>query len=74
MDFRHGGRFEVKDEIYFQSGSSSSPTPPRWSFKSVDATAASYGVQAIPALWLALLVMRQEIEAVAGGLWGMGGG
>jgi|GEM_PF-2898929 len=36
--FRAGGRIEVKDEIYFQSGSSSSPTPPRWSFESVDAS------------------------------------
>ncbi len=34
---------------------------------------AIYGPQAIPERWLALLVMREEIEAVAGGLWGMAG-
>jgi len=32
---------------------------------------AIYGAQAIPERWLELLVMREEIEAVAGGLWGM---
>jgi len=34
---------------------------------------AIYGVEAIPERWLELLVMREEIEAVAGGLWGMAG-
>ncbi len=37
-----------------------------------DTTAAIYGVEAIPERWLELLVMREEIEAVAGGLVGMG--
>ncbi len=35
---------------------------------------AIYGVEAIPERWLGLVVMREEIEAVAGGLWGMAGG
>ncbi len=34
---------------------------------------AIYGAEAIPERWLELLVMREEIEAVAGGLWGMAG-
>ncbi len=32
---------------------------------------AIYGVQSIPERWLELLVMREEIEAVAGGLFGL---
>jgi len=34
-----------------------------------DTTAAIYGVEAIPERWLELLVMREEIEAVAEGLF-----
>ncbi len=35
---------------------------------------AIYGVEAIPERWLEQLVMREKIEAVAGGLVGMAGG
>ncbi len=38
MGFRHGGRFEAKAAGYLQSWTSTSPTTPRWSFKSVDAS------------------------------------
>ncbi len=34
---------------------------------------AIYGAQEIPERWLEVLVMREEIEAVAGRLWGMAG-
>ncbi len=38
VGFRDGGRFEVKAAGYLQSWTSTSPTTPRWSFNSVDAS------------------------------------